>query len=1049
MNEELKIIIKAVTDDAKKEIGKVSKEIQGLSGSAKGASGKMGAVFKGVGKAAVGAVAAVAAVTTAIVALGKGTLDTQRNFAKLNTAFAAAGASAKQAGETYNGLYRFLGDSDKATEAAGHLAKITTNQQDLAEWTKISQGIYASFGDSLPIEGLTEAANETLRVGKVTGNMADALNWAGVSEDEFNAKLAATSSLEEREALLRNTLNGLYGNAADIYERNNGALLAYNESQAKLDSTMAAAGAATMPLLTALNNLGSAFFTALKPALDAIIPPLTTFINWIAKAIQSVLGFFGALTGKSTSIKAIGEVGNAAAGAAQNLGSAAQSAKNLGSGMGGAEKAAEGAAKAAEEAKKSTQGFDELNIVSSGKSSSGSGGSGGSGGGSSSPGYAAGGGGGSGLLDTATFGAEVQESEGLAGGLADSIKGVFADLAKVFEPSISAWSGAFDTVKQAWNNAKPDFISGAMSVKEGFKTLGSYLFTQFVPNVVNSFSTNLAPVIGDVFGFVIEEAGAHFAWLGGYVNTTVNDIIIPYLQTVEMVATDVFAIIGGAWAEHGEGLLNAFSTFFETLRGHFDNFYNSVFKPIWDKIVEVFNWVWTNGLKPLVDKLVDAVMVISTELLTLYNKVIAPIVDWIIKNILPPIVKVVNGIIETVGKIIVAISNILGGIIDALKGLIQFIVGVFTGDWGKAWEGIKNFFSGIWDAIKGILELFWEVLKGIANFVIDVVAAAFEIAWELIKGIWSVVVSFFKGIWDGIVFVFSVVVDWFKDIFSKAWEGIKAIWNVVVEWFKGIWDGIVAIFSVVIDWFKDIFSKAWEAIKEVWNVVIDWFKGIWKGISDAFSSVGTWFKDIFSKAWDGVKGIWGGVKTWFSGVWEGIKSVFSSVATFFKDIFSKAWNAVLGVFSATGKVFKGIAEGILNVFKKVVNFIIDGINKVVALPFEGLNKILNKIQNVSVAGFEPFSWLTWRAPVPQLPKLAKGGIIDSATIAMIGEAGKEAVIPLENNTGWMDQLAERLAARSNNPTKIILKVGEKELGWATINAINGITEQTGGLQLAL
>lgn len=976
MNEELKIIIKAITQDAKNEINKVSKQLEGLSGSAKGASGKIGAAMKGIGVAAAGAVAAVAAIGVALVALGKNTLEAQRNFAKLNTAFQAAGASAQQAGETYNGLYRFLGDSDKAVEAANHLAMITTNQKDLAEWTKITQGIYATFGDSLPIEGLTEAANETIRVGQVTGTLADALNWAGVSEDEFNAKLATTSSLEEREALVRSTLNGLYSEAAEIYERNNGALLAYNESQAKLDSTMAAAGAATLPLLTALNNLGTAFFSALKPALDAIIPPIATFINWIAKAIQSVLSFFSALTGKSSTIKAVGEIGGAAAGAAKSLGGAAQGAKALGSGMKGAEKAAGGAAKAAEEAKKSTQGFDELNIVSSGKSSSGSGGSGGGGGGgSSSPGYASGGG--SGLLDTATFGTEVEESEGLANSLADNIKETFGKLAEVFAPSIDAWSGAFETVKQAWNNAKPDFINGAIEIKNGFVTLGGYLFNDFVPTVVNSFSTNLAPVVGDTLGFVIQEAGKQFSWLGGYFNTTVNDVIIPYLETLKTVATDVFSIIGGAWEEHGANLLSAFSGFFENLRGHFDNFYNNVFKPIWDKVLEVFDFVWNEGLKPLVDKFVNAVMVIGTELLNLYNAVIAPIVDWIMTNIFPIIVNVVNGIIETVGKIVVAISGFIGGIIDAIKGIIQFIVGVFTGDWGKAWEGIKNIFKGFWDAIKGIIDTLLAVLGGICDFVVDVLAAAFKIAWEAIKLVWSQVVAFFQAVWNGIVQAFSAVGTWFANIFTQAWNGIKNAWSGVTSWFSGLWNSITGVFN----------------------------------------GVGTWFSQKFSAAWQAVKNVFSGWGSFFSGLWNTIKNTFSSLGTSIANAIS-------------GAVKKGI-NGVITMIENTINGAINLIN--------GAINLINKIPGVSIGKIKKLS----------LPKLARGGIVDEATVAMIGEQGKEAVVPLENNTEWMDKLAEKLAGRSAAPTKVILKVGEKELGWATINAINGITEQTGELKLAL
>jgi phage-related protein len=914
MNEEMRIVIRAITSGAQKEIKKVSAEIDKLGAGAKGSSGKMSAVFKGVAKGAAIAVGAIVAVGTAMVALGKKTLDAQKEFAKLNAAFEASGSTAKQAGETYNGLFRFLGESDRAVEAAGHLAKLTNNQQALAEWTKITQGIYATFGDSLPIEGLTEAANETARVGKVVGTMADALNWAGVSEDEMNAKLAQTNSLSEREAILRSTLNGLYNEAAEVYERNNKALLDHNESQARYNMAVSAAGSATLPLLTALNNLGTAFFTALKPALDAIIPPIATFVNWIAKAIQSVMSFFSALTGKSSTIKAVGEIGKA-------VGGAANGANNLASGM-------KDAGKAAEEAKKSTQGFDELNIVSSGSGSGSGGGSGGSGGGA---GYAGGGG------SIAEFGTEVEEAEGTTNKLAESIKKAFGEIGKILAPSIQAWGGAFETIKQSWNNAKPDFINGAIEIKDGFIKLGNYLGKDFIPTVINSFSTNLAPVVGDTFGFIIEEAGKAFSWLGSGFKTAVGDVMIPVFERIKTVATDVFTIIGENWKTHGGGLLESLSGFFEKIRGHFDNFYTNVFKPIWDKILEAFDFIWVRGLKPLVDKVVDAVMVIASEITIFYNKVLAPIIDWIIAKILPPIVNIVNGIIDTVKRVAVAVAEFIGGIVDVVKGVIQFIVGVFTGDWSKAWEGIKNILAGVWDAIGGIFNTFKAVLEGIGNFVKDVFAAAFKIAWEAIKLVWSQVVAFFKNIWDNIVKIFTPVANWFKGVFSNAWTAIK---------------------------------------------------------------------NVFSN--------WG---SFFAGLWDKIKSTFSSLGTKIADAIGSA-------------VKKGI-NGVITTIENTINSAIRLINGAIGL--------INMIPGVSIG----------RVSNVRLPRLAKGGIVDSATIAMIGEQGKEAVVPLENNTGWMDKLAERIAARSATPTKVVLQVGEKELGWATISAINGITQQTGGLKLVL
>lgn len=145
---------------------------------------------------------------------------------KLDTAFVTNGHSSEAAKRTYSDLNSVLGDSGQAVEAANHLALLTNNEQDLQTWTDICTGVYATFGASLPIEGLTEAANETAKVGEVTGPLADALNWAGISEDSFNDKLAACSNEQERQKLIMETLNGTYSKASEQYKKTNKDVIA-------------------------------------------------------------------------------------------------------------------------------------------------------------------------------------------------------------------------------------------------------------------------------------------------------------------------------------------------------------------------------------------------------------------------------------------------------------------------------------------------------------------------------------------------------------------------------------------------------------------------------------------------------------------------------------------------------------------------------------------------------------------------------------------------------------------------------------------------------
>lgn len=295
MNEELKVIIsaevakfkqgvsdakKVVSDFVKegtKDFDKLNDEFQKVGDKAKG-------FLKGVGTAVAGA-------TTAFLALGPATAELRTNQAKLSAAFETAGASAEVATGVYNDLYRVLGDDGQAVEAANHLAKLTTEEKALSEWTTICQGVYATFGDSLPIEGLTEAANETAKVGTVTGGLADALNWAGISEDAFNEKLAACNTEAEREKLIRETLNGVYTDAAANYEETAADILAQNEAQAKLNESMAALGEVAAPIMTMLSEFAT-------EVLAQLTPHITEFAEKHGPALKDALTEIGEAVGK-------------------------------------------------------------------------------------------------------------------------------------------------------------------------------------------------------------------------------------------------------------------------------------------------------------------------------------------------------------------------------------------------------------------------------------------------------------------------------------------------------------------------------------------------------------------------------------------------------------------------------------------------------------------------------------------------------------------------------------------------------------------------------
>ena len=211
----------------------------------------------------------------AIWNLDESTEDFRVAMGKLNTAFQTVGYSSTAAKGTFTEFYKILGDVDTATEASQLLARLSTNQQELSRWTTIAAGVNGTFGDSLPIEGLIEASNETAKVGQVTGVLADALNWVGISEDDFNIKLSQCADTQERTALITDTLAAKYNDAAAAMYENNAAVIAARESQLRLQTAQAKVGEQTSRLKTALS-------TILAPAMQDILSITERLVNGAA-----------------------------------------------------------------------------------------------------------------------------------------------------------------------------------------------------------------------------------------------------------------------------------------------------------------------------------------------------------------------------------------------------------------------------------------------------------------------------------------------------------------------------------------------------------------------------------------------------------------------------------------------------------------------------------------------------------------------------------------------------------------------------------------------
>lgn len=243
---------------------------------------------------------------SAVWELPEATREYRTAMAKLDTAFSKANFSADVAAGTYRTLYRVVGDTDQATEAANLIANMAKNQKELQQWTTILTGVFGTYGDSLPVESLAETAAETAKTGTVTGSLADALNWSSeaatmfagymnkdvkTAEDAFNVALSQCSNEQERQALITETLTKLYGGAAEQYQETAGDILDANDATARLTEVQSQMGEAMEPANTAWQNLKTTLMESFLPIAIERVQGLAGQIDALAGALSGVIGW--------------------------------------------------------------------------------------------------------------------------------------------------------------------------------------------------------------------------------------------------------------------------------------------------------------------------------------------------------------------------------------------------------------------------------------------------------------------------------------------------------------------------------------------------------------------------------------------------------------------------------------------------------------------------------------------------------------------------------------------------------------------------------------
>ena len=479
-----------------------------------------------------------------------------------------------------------------------------------------------------------------------------------------------------------------------------------------------------------LSILGGGLIQVLTPAiqlLNVVMSKLIAFANTLSSVFSSLFG---------TTKKQIAEQKQAAAvtaGAAQSTDALAKSTK----------KAGQEAKKAGKEAKNASAGFDTLNILSTSESSadtsSGDSGTGGDSG-------AFGGGAVSEMIDPSQTESLMDEVKNKIAEKVEEIKGY---LSTTFAPTLESIKA---NVLPQVENLKTTFKGIFSDVSGWGNPFLDYITNTFMPSVALRLSNlsvvaggaleSLNMVISDLWGTAFEpffesfitEGLPRITEFGNQVSNTFTIAfgeakkifdsvwtygIMPAVELLAKIFGDVWQIIKDTWDEYGQPIFDGFNQTVQTVSNLIQNIWKTIIEPIWTNLINIITELWENHLKPLVANIAGMVAEFIIMAQTIYNNVIAPIISWIVDTFGPMITTAVNSIFNTVSTIVASVIDIVNGIITVLRGIIEFITGVFSGDWQKAWEGIKKVFKGIWDTLVAVVKAPINIIISLINGLIS------------------------------------------------------------------------------------------------------------------------------------------------------------------------------------------------------------------------------------------------------------------------------------------------------------------------------------------
>ena len=332
--------------------------------------------------------------------------------------------------------------------------------------------------------------------------------------------------------------------------------------------------------------------------------------------------------------------------------------------------------------------------------------------------------------------------------------------------------------------------------------------------------------------------------------------IEPIFSATKDLLCEYFQKVGDYYNAYLAPMFTTFKQGFTEIATLWLDLYNTYVLPVLQNLSIRFVEFKDQYLSPLIDKFMEFGSKVADAVTKLWTGALQPFIEWFMSNVAPVIASCLQAAIDTFFGFWEAVSGVIEGLLTALGGVIDFVVGVFTGDWSLAWEGIKEIFTGIWEALK-------ELVSGAVTFIQNVV----NLAWTAISGATSTI-----------------------------WNGIKTLLNTLWNWLKSLAN---TLFNAI----KTSISTAWENVKsktsEIWESIKEFVSNLWDTIKTAVDEKFTAIKDVIAGVWDTVRTK---TKETWDGIWADIKGIINLIINGVESMANRVIDAINAMIDAVNEV---------------------------------------------------------------------------------------------------------------------------------------------------